>query len=140
MDRMTIKEVADHFNTSKNTIKYRMKKLPPDQIVRDGDLIYILEAGVKELAKGFQKEEPAKPVDQPAPEPDETTKELIRILTEQLAKKDQLIEDQMVTIHHLEESLRIEQMKSANLIRIEADQKPKGLLSFFKRKKVSGDT
>lgn len=135
MNRMTIKEVADHFKTSKNTIKYRMKKLPPDQVVREGDLIYILEDGINVLAKGFKKEEPAEPVEQPAPEPDKTTTELIRILTEQLEKKDKLIEDQTITIHRLEESLRIEQMRSANLIKLEADQKPKGLLSFFKRKR-----
>ena len=53
MDRMTIKEVADYFGTSKNTIKYRMTKLSPDMTTRDGNVIYILEAGIKELSKGL---------------------------------------------------------------------------------------
>lgn len=162
MERMTIKEVADHFNVSKNTVKYRMKKLSADQITREGDLIYILEAGITELAKGFNKpvenrQEPAENQKEPSElvellksqllvkdhqieeltkkltEADESDNEMITLLSEQIEKKDRQIE-------HLTEMLRIEQMKSANLLRIEADQKPRGLLSFFKRKKVSGDT
>ena len=133
MDKMTIREVADYFGTSKNTIKYRMTKLSPDMTTRDGNVIYILEAGIKELSKGFTpKEQPAQPVEQPR-ESDETTKELIKLLKEQLTFKDQ-------EITRLTEMLRVEQMKSANLLRLEAETKPRGLLSFFKRKKVSGST
>ena len=139
MDRMTIKEVADYFGTSKNTIKYRVTKLPDNMVTRENGVIYILESGIKELGKGFPKDQPEKPIE-PVAQPDTTTTDLVKILTDQLAVKDKQIEELTESNHRLEELLRLEQMKSASLLRIEPESKPRGLLSIFKRKKGSGNS
>lgn len=146
MGRMTVREVANHFGTSKNTISYRIKKLSPDMIERVGNKMYILDAGIEELAKGFsidetiEKREKSFDSNKSFDKSANDQPDLIKVLSDQIEdlkrdkeKLNDQIADLALSVHHLEELLRHEQMKTDSILKIE--QKPRGLLSFFKRGK-----
>lgn len=50
-EKMTIKEVADLIGGSKDKVRYRMKKVPPQYIVKENDVHYITKQGVELILK-----------------------------------------------------------------------------------------
>lgn len=164
MGRMTIREVANHFGTSKNTISYRIKKLPTEMIERDGNKMYVLDAGIEELAKGFSLDKSLENHKETILNHDKSLDksvndqtDLIKVLTDQIEdlkrdkeKLNDRITDLAISIHNLETLLNKQIDINATLritaksepIEIEPEQikpdpaqKPKGFWSFLKRSK-----
>lgn len=51
MERMTVKEASEALGLSKNTIMYRLSKLPPEMHIKEDGKIYIFEDGIRALSK-----------------------------------------------------------------------------------------
>ena len=144
-ERMTIKQVADMLNLSKNTVKYRMKKLPDDTIVRENGVIYILKAGIDLLSVGSSAASGSEtePVimsgnDNLSIMIDKLSSE-IEFLREQLKTKDNQIEE-LTTSLKAEQTISIQyvgllRQKEETILKLEAEQskKSKGWFSFFRK-------
>ena len=141
---MTVKQVADMLHLSKNTIKYRMKKLPAEMIEREDGVIYILEAGIKELEKGKKAYEPPRPAEEPRsldPNQHNNHDEVVELLKAQIEdlKKDK--ENLLVIIEGLNQQIADMNQQNKNLtqfatvLKLEADTKKQGFFSRFRKKK-----
>ena len=133
MDRLTVKEVADALGLSKNTIMYRLSKLPPEMSIKENGKIYILEDGYKELSKGAKPSREPKTEDKPTVNNDELLEALkaqIEYLQNQIMIKDEQIKS-------LSDSLSIEQRIHAQFIgkleSSEAGSEAEPKKSFFSR-------
>ena len=51
MERMTVKEASEALGLSKNTIMYRLSKLPPEMFIKEDGKIYIFE---EQKSSGFE--------------------------------------------------------------------------------------
>lgn len=145
-ERMTIKQVADMLHLSKNTVKYRMKKLPDDTIIREDGVIYISKSGIDLLSKGVSAA-PIGAADQPVMMSgndnlsimiDKLSSE-IEFLREQLKTKDNQIEE-LTTSLKAEQTISIQyvgllRQKEETILKLEAEQskKSKGWFSFFRK-------
>lgn len=147
MDRMTIKQVADMLNLSKNTVKYRMKKLSPDMITRENGVIYILSAGIDQLKESVPSEQTidsgCDPVtvsgNKQLSDIIDTLTSEISFLRDQLRAKDNQIEE-LTTSLKAEQTISIQyvgllQKKEETILKLEAEhsKRSKGWFSFFRK-------
>ena len=112
MERMTVREASEALGLSKNTIMYRLSKLPPDMHIKEDGKIYIFEDGIRELSKGAKTSREAKEENHTQVNRDELLEALkaqIEYLQNQISIKDE-------QIRQLNESLSIEQRIHAQFI------------------------
>lgn len=112
MERMTVKEASEALGLSKNTIMYRLSKLPPEMFIKEDGKIYIFEDGFRELSKGAKPSREPKEENHAQVNHDELLEALkaqIEYLQNQISIKDE-------QIRQLNESLSIEQRIHAQFI------------------------
>lgn len=112
MERMTVKEASEALGLSKNTIMYRLSKLPPEMFIKEDGKIYIFEDGFRELSKGAKPSREQKEENHAQVNHDELLEALkaqIEYLQNQISIKDE-------QIRQLNESLSIEQRIHAQFI------------------------
>lgn len=112
MERMTVKEASEALGLSKNTIMYRLSKLPPEMFIKEDGKIYIFEDGFRELSKGAKPSREQKEENHTQVNHDELLEALkaqIEYLQNQISIKDE-------QIRQLNESLSIEQRIHAQFI------------------------
>lgn len=146
MKEYSIKNVADLLGTTKNTIKYRMKKLPGDLVRKEGSQWFILETALDLLRDNVPSDQngtgdhvssdpvPDKPV------PDELIRSLqdqIDFLKSQIEIKDKQIEDlstglkqeQGISLHN---ALLLKD-REETILKLEADTKKSWFSRVFHR-------
>ena len=146
MKEYSIKNIADMLGTTKNTIKYRMKKLPPDLVRKDGSQWVILEPAIELLRDPApdDKTDPGVPMEKETSSGD--NQDLIRVLENQISYLKDQIEKKDLQIRDLTESLKIEQSISMHnslmlkerdqqILKLEADNSKRGLWGFFRKKR-----
>lgn len=146
----TIKDVAELIGTTKNTIKYRMKKLPPELIRNVGGQWFISEAGYNRLKDDFQIEEkePEKEAVYPGYGKPENASfvdvlsEQIAFLQEQIKVKDRQIEDLSASLK-AEQTINIQNVgllkqREEVILKLEADAKRSWFSRVFHRDKKVG--
>lgn len=145
MKEYSIKNVADLLGTTKNTIKYRMKKLPPELVRKDGTQWVILEEAL-DLLRDDQPADPAPGQTDPADRAgsDPVSDDLIRSLQEQVSFLKSQIEVKDKQIEDLTTSLKQEQGISLHnalllkeredqILKLEADTKKSWFARHFRR-------
>lgn len=112
MEKWTAKEASDLLGISKNTIMYRLSKLPADLYIKEDGKIYIYDAGIDELKKGI------KPSQEPKTQKDisDNSKELIQALQGQIEQLQNQLTIKDEQIRTLTECLNIEQRIHAQFI------------------------
>lgn len=146
MKEYSIKNIADMLGTTKNTIKYRMRKLPSDLVRKDGSQWVILEPAIELLRDPAPDKEtdPGDPIEKDT-SPD-NNQDLIRVLENQISYLKDQIEKKDLQIRDLTESLKNEQSISMHnslmlkerdqqILKLEADNSRRGLWGFFKKKR-----
>ena len=147
MKEYSIKNVADLLGTTKNTIKYRMKKLPPELVRKDGTQWVILEEAL-DLLRDDQPADPAPGQTDPAdragsdPVPDDLIRSLqeqVSFLKSQIEVKDKQIED-LTTSLKQEQSISLHNAlllkeREDQILKLEADTKRSWLSRIFRREK-----
>lgn len=147
MKEYSIKNVADLLGTTKNTIKYRMKKLPPELVKKNGAQWVILEDAI-DLLRNDQRD----PGDQSGSDPDRSDpartkdeqKEIIKILADQVEYLKSQIENKDHQIEELSASLKAEQsinihnsqllsIQNETILKLEADTKKSWISRIFSR-------
>lgn len=112
MERITVKEASEALGLSKNTIMYRLSKLPPEMFAKEDGKIFIFEDGFRELSKGAKSSRESKEENHTQINHDELLEALkaqIEYLQNQISIKDE-------QIRQLNESLSIEQRIHAQFI------------------------
>ena len=135
---MTVKQVADMLHLSKNTIKYRMTKLPPEMIEKEDGIIYILEEGIKALQKGKKPSDNQPKEEERAPDRIDNHDEVVNLLKAQIEDlkrdKENLEKDKANLLQQLQaKDLQISDLTKSTLafsmMKLEADTKKKGFFS-----------
>lgn len=149
--RLTIKQATTYLGLSKNTIMYRLSKLPDDVKVKENGRIYILKEGIdalRELSEQMDNivveaiykdtaPDDAEPVKDQTDLVDELRR-TIALLSDQIEKKDHQIEElntslkreQEISLHN---SLLLKE-REEQIIRLEADTKKSWFSRHFGRK------
>lgn len=149
--RLTIKQATTYLGLSKNTIMYRLSKLPDDVKVKENGRIYILKEGIdalRELSEQMDNivveaiDKDTAPADaEPVKDQTDLVNELrrtIALLSDQIEKKDHQIEElntslkreQEISLHN---SLLLKE-REEQIIRLEADTKKSWFSRHFGRK------
>lgn len=144
MEEYSIKNVADLLGTTKNTIKYRMKKLPPELVRKDGSQWVILAPALdllrdeKPADRTSDQTDPADPI-RPGSDEDLLTalKEQVAFLKEQIEVKDKQIEDMTTSLKQeqgisLHNALLLKERED-QILKLEADTKKSWFTRLFKR-------
>ncbi len=151
-NRYTLAEVARILGVSKNTIKYRVRKLSPEMTEKIDGIVYLSSDGLNQL-KNQTKTDKNRAKNQQEPEKNNEVEsersgslETIQILKEQLDRAQAEIDQKNEQILHLMESLKAEQTiniqsqrllaeRNEQILKLEAEKKPRGFLSIFRRNK-----
>lgn len=145
---MTIKQVADMLHLSKNTVKYRMKKLSPEMVEREDGIIYILEDGIKALQKGKRTPDNQQEDEERVIDRIDNHDEIVNLLKAQIEdlKKDKenLEKDKANLLQQLQaKDLQISDLTKSTLafsmMKLEADTKKKGFFSKLIHRKKEDD-
>jgi len=101
----TIRQVADELGVSKDKIKYQVRKLPSNYLVKKGNITYLNEDGILNirdlmLGKTMQNSSVNNQVNIPSEE-----NEIYKILKSELEAKNKLIDEQQQSINKLTAAL-----------------------------------
>lgn len=101
---MTIKELADELQISKDKIKYRVGKLPSNYLVKKDGITYIKIQGIQAIRDFYRVNSPGKFPDNYPPFTHQ--EKLIEMLQKELDQKNQQIENLHSLLNH-EQQLRM---------------------------------
>lgn len=156
MKQYSFYEVAGIIGVTKNTIKSRAKKLPPEMLIREDGVLYVDETGLNWFKKNIknhpvnQKKATSETINvvdtapadaEPVKDQTDLVDELrrtIALLSDQIEKKDHQIEElntslkreQEISLHN---SLLLKE-REEQIIRLEADTKKSWFSRHFGRK------
>jgi len=142
----TIKQIADDWGVTKDKIKYRLRGIPSEYLVKNDGVTYVTDEGIQELWGMMNSEK--KPISQHLTgvktqmntQVDTQTEKIIGILQKELEMKNNQISDLTAAVTDLTTSLTIAQQTAAaaqalhaGTIQHLAGSKPGFFSRFFKR-------
>lgn len=129
----TIKQVADQLGVSKDRVKYRVRSLPGEYLVKSGDIIYVTDEGVTIISELLEGKTNA---GEAGTNPDNTwvgVQNLISLLEKELEVKNKQIADLSSQNAMLTNSLVAAQSLHAGTMKHLADEGAKPQSGFFSR-------